>query len=121
MVRGVGDEQEHARPRRRTVDRDILVVALAVLLAAAALQVTPARDGVTLLGWRLPDVCTTKRAFGLGCPACGLTRSFVVGVRGDLVGATRLHPLGAVLLLLTASQVPYRAARLLRDPARGRS
>lgn len=124
MVRAVQHEDDHvtppARTSRRAVDRDILIVALGVLLVAAALQVTPARDGVTLFGWRLPEVCTAKRVLGVGCPGCGLTRSFVVGVRGDLAGATRLHPLGAVLLVFTASQVPYRAARLVRGRPRGR-
>lgn len=107
-----------ARHRRR-VDRDLLLAALAILLVAAVLEVTPARDGVTLFGWRVPDVCATKRAFGVGCLGCGLTRSFVVGVRGDLAGAAALHPVGAVLVVLTAFQVPYRAVRLVR--ARGRS
>lgn len=93
-------------------DRDLLVVALAVLALAALLQVTAARDGVTILGWQLPEVCGAKRFLGVSCPGCGLTRSFVVGVRGDLAGAFALNPVGLLLLLLTAAQVPYRAARL---------
>lgn len=121
MVRAVEPEHERATHRNagdhaRRVDRDLLIVALAILLAAAALQVTPARDGVTLLGWRLPETCLTKRVLGRECAGCGLTRSFVVGVRGDLVGAAQLHPLGAALLVLFAAQVPYRAARLLAGP-----
>lgn len=115
-----GEPARPARPSARTVDREVLAVALVVLLLAAALQVTPAKDGVILLGWRLPEVCGSKRLLGVDCPGCGLTRSFVVGVRGDLAEATRLHPLGAVLLLFTAAQVPYRAARLLGH-ARGDS
>lgn len=115
---GAGQPAFSPAPQRR-VDRDLLLAALAILLVAAVLDVTPARDGVTLLGWRLPEVCTTKRALGVACPGCGLTRSFVVGVRGDLAASARLHPVGAVLLLLTAFQVPYRAVRLAR--ARGRS
>lgn len=102
-----------APPGASTLDRDLLVVALAILGLAALLQVTPARDGVTVLGWQLPELCSAKRFFDLSCPGCGLTRSFVVGVRGDLAGSFALHPVGALLLLLTAAQVPYRAARLL--------
>lgn len=107
---------ELARARWRAVDRDVLLASLAALSLALVLQVTPARDGVTLLGRRLPEVCATKRLFDVDCPGCGLTRSFVVGARGDLAGAARLHPLGAVLLLFTAAQVPYRLVRLLRAP-----
>lgn len=97
----------------REVDRDVLVIALLVLGLAALLQVTPARDGVMLFGWRLPESCGTKRFLDIGCPGCGLTRSFVLGVRGD-PEAFRLHPLGPALLLLVVAQVPFRAARLLR-------
>lgn len=100
-------------PSRREVDRDLLVIAVLVLALAALLQVTPARDGVMLFGWRLPESCLAKRVTDVGCPGCGLTRSFVLGVRGD-PEAFRLHPLGPALLLLLVAQVPYRAARLLR-------
>ncbi|MCO5171354.1 MAG: DUF2752 domain-containing protein [Planctomycetes bacterium] len=103
---------------RRRVDRDLLLASLAALLVAAALQVAPARDGVTLLGWRLPEVCVTKRLVDVGCPACGLTRSVVATVHGEWRDALRLHPVGPLLVALAAAQVPFRAARLLRGRSR---
>jgi hypothetical protein len=77
------------------------------------LEPTPARDGVTLLGVRLPEVCTIKRLEWGECPGCGLTRSFVLGVRLD-PEAFRLHPAGPLLLLVVVAQLPYRVYRLRR-------
>lgn len=94
-----------------------LVGAAALLLLAALLQVTPAGDGVTLFGHRLPESCLVKRTSGSRCPGCGLTRSFVSGVRLD-PASFRFHPLGPLLLVLVAAQLPYRGYRLWRsEPA----
>lgn len=111
---GARDATDRGEEHRRQVDRDLLIAALGGLLLAALLQVAPARDGVLLLGWRLPEVCLTKRLVDAGCPACGLTRSVVATVHGDLGPALRLHPLGPLLVALAAAQVPFRAARLAR-------
>jgi hypothetical protein len=73
-----------------------------------------------LFGWRLPEVCAVKRAGGR-CPGCGLTRSFVSGVRADS-RAFGFHPAGPLLLAFIVAQIPYRGARLLarrRRRARG--
>lgn len=87
-----------------------LALAIAVIAAALLLRVTPDQQGVTAFGWQLPELCLVK-SYGGTCPGCGMTRSFVLGMRGDLA-AFRLHPAGPLLLLLLVLQVPYRAARL---------
>lgn len=96
----------------RHTDWGILAVCLGVVLLAAMLRVNPTADGVVLGGIQLPEVCGAKKA-GIPCPGCGLTRSFVLGVRLD-PAAFRLHRLGPLLLLLVVAQVPYRAWRLWR-------
>ena len=105
--------------RARSDDRDLLVAALVLVVAAALLDVTPARDGVTLLGWRLPEACGLKRATGWPCPGCGLTRSVILAAHGQLE-AFRLHAVGPILFVLAALQVPYRAWRLARGAPRAR-
>jgi hypothetical protein len=102
-----------APPARRRADGFTLALSCVVLALAALLEVTPDRQGVALFGVRLPESCATRRLFGHPCPGCGLTRSFVLGVRGD-AEAFRLHPLGPLLLALVVAQLPYRAARLAR-------
>lgn len=105
------DPAQRLRAHRQT-DVWILGVCLAVVLAAALLQVNAAADGVVLFGHQLPEVCNAKKA-GIPCPGCGLTRSFVLGVRLD-PAAFRLHRLGPLFLLLVVSQIPYRIVRLYR-------
>jgi hypothetical protein len=90
-----------------------VVLAVLVLLLAFGLEATPARDGITVLGTRLPEVCVTKRVGWGECPGCGLTRSFVLGVRLD-PEAFRLHPAGPLLLLVLVAQIPYRGIRWWR-------
>lgn len=102
--------------RQRVGHAAFLLVSLAVIAAAWLLEPTPARDGLTAAGVRLPSSCASMR-LGLPCPGCGLTRSFVLGVRLD-PEAFRLHRVGPLLLLLVAAQVPYRAWRLLRPEGR---
>jgi len=101
-------------PMRSRARFDLLVAfgcGLVVLLAAL-FEVTPARDGVTAFGGQLPEICFVKRMGGT-CPGCGLTRSFVLGVRGD-PAAFRLHPFGPILLALVALQVPLRTWRAVQ-------
>lgn len=97
----------------READWILLVLAVLVLAAAALLEVTPAKDGVTLFGYRVPESCGAKRFFHSSCPGCGLTRSFVLAVHGE-PEAFRLHPAGPYLLLVLAAQIPFRLGRLLR-------
>lgn len=98
--------------RERVHHAGFLLAALGVITAALVLQPTPSREGLSLLGVPLPPTCASMR-LGLPCPGCGLTRSFVLGVRLD-PEAFRLHRLGPLLLLAVVAQVPYRGWRLLR-------
>ncbi len=99
--------------RMYRADRDLLILALIALFGSLLLQVTPDRAGVTLAGYRLPESCGVKRLTGDGCPACGLTRSFVFGLRAD-PESLDMHLLGPGLLLLLLLQIPYRSYRLWR-------
>ncbi|MBL4847430.1 MAG: DUF2752 domain-containing protein [Planctomycetes bacterium] len=86
-----------------------IVIALAILF-----QVTPDGQGVTAFGRQLPESCLVRRTTGRGCPGCGLTRSFVTGVRLD-PAAFQFHPLGPFLLLIVIAQLPYRTYRLWQN------
>lgn len=107
----VDDLDERLRLRRET-DWWTLLACLAVVVAAISLDVTPRQDGVTLLGWQLPELCAAKR-MGSTCPGCGLTRSFVLGAQLD-AQAFSLHPVGPLLFALVVLQLPYRSYHLLR-------
>lgn len=56
--------------------------------------------GAWLLPRGLPSLCMMKNLWGLSCPGCGMTRSVVALLHGDISGALRFHALGPVVLLL---------------------
>lgn len=64
--------------------------------------------------WPLPHSCYSRSVFGVPCPGCGLTRSFIYLVRGDWQSAWREHRLGWLLAVIVALQFPYRLWALSR-------
>jgi hypothetical protein len=55
--------------------------------------------------------CLVRLAFGVPCPACGLTRAGLALAHFDLASAQRFHPLAAALLGVTIGTaiVAFRA------------
>ncbi len=94
-------------------------VAGGVVLLSAALDVLPggrvALHG--LHGYPAPGVCLSRELFGVPCPACGLTRSFIFLAHGDWANSLAVHRLGWLVALLVLLQFPYRAL-CLRYPNR---
>ncbi len=89
---------ESASPLRGAAEIGLRLSLLAAL-AAAVIVVTVLRLGdpdgaLTLARWPLPDICLIKRTFGIPCPGCGLTRSWVAAIHGDLRASLRFHAFG---------------------------
>lgn len=53
-------------------------------------------------------VCPMALMTGLPCPGCGMTRAAVLFLKGDWLGAWRMHPFFYVLLLLLLLAAFYR-------------
>ena len=68
--------------------------------------------------YRVPDGCLVKIAWGVPCPACGMTRSWIHLAHGRLFAAVRQNPLGTVLALVAAALVVYAIADLIWPRAR---
>lgn len=80
----------------------------AVAILAAAL-VPPAAVG------HGPVLCPFRRATGLPCPACGVTRSWVAALHGRPRASIGFHPLGMVALAGAAAYAARLDERV--DPA----
>lgn len=50
-----------------------------------------------------PILCPFRRATGMPCPVCGITRSWSATLRGELVRALSFHPLGPLTLPLAVA------------------
>jgi hypothetical protein len=92
-------------------------IALLVVLRAVA-SATPER--ALIFGRPLLWGCLFQRAFGVPCPACGLTRGVLLTLQGQLADALRLNPAAP---LIVAGVVASAAALVLvavyqraRDP-----
>jgi hypothetical protein len=81
----------------------------------------PARgDRLAVGAVELPEVCAFKRTLGLPCPGCGLTRSWVSALHGDLRASLVHHALGWLVLLYAAAQALRHGAWLAVPAGRGR-
>ena len=86
---------QDSRPR-------VAAVAGATILADAALArilLTADAARVYFLGRPLPVACGFRRSTGLPCPTCGLTRSTVLAIHGQLSASWHVMPAGPVLAL----------------------
>jgi hypothetical protein len=77
------------------------VAGFAILLQAALARVLLQADEarVYLLGHPLNWACSFHEHFGLPCPTCGLTRSVILTLHGQLQRAWRMAPGGPALTL----------------------
>lgn len=95
----------------------MLYLAIVIVVASFLLR-RPDSDSVSLpwLHVNLPTLCGSRALFGVECPGCGLTRSFIALAAGDLDESLRFHRLGWLMALAVVSQIPYRiyALRELR-------
>jgi hypothetical protein len=85
-----------------------LLVSMA--LARALAEATPA--AVHVAGHELPVICPSRLLFGVNCPGCGMTRSVLMTLGGDLRGALNVNPAGpflVVALILLAAQLLFAA------------
>jgi len=61
----------------------------------------------------IPGTGIIKRVLGIECPACGITRSYLSFVRGDMADAIRLHPGGPVVAILALLLAFYFAGAVI--------
>lgn len=83
-----------------------LVIALCLGAIGVAWLFPAALPGgaLSVAGNALPEACGLKRIAGIPCPGCGLTRSWVSALEGDLAGSLAFHPVGWLLLFYAGAQ-----------------
>ena len=95
-----------------------LVLALLALVLSFVMRIEEGRYVfLPFFDSPLPDVCTFKRMFGIGCPGCGLTRSFLCIAQGEFVAGWNYNvvaPLMFATMLLQLVYRPWQIARLWR-------
>jgi hypothetical protein len=106
------DADRLERRRRELLDRHwtMLAVSLLVIMLSMTLRLNP--SGSVGASWlpvsSLPPLCGSRALFGVECPGCGLTRSFVALGHGNWRESLRLHRVGWLLAAAVVLQIPYR-------------
>jgi hypothetical protein len=90
--------------------RSMLVISIVILVLSFALSIRESH--VAWADFDVPVVCSSRAFFGIQCPGCGLTRSFVALADGDLIRSFEFHRVGWFIFLTVACQIPYRWYRL---------
>jgi hypothetical protein len=108
-------ERHHRLQLRQSRERQWFMLVLAIVVIAAAFILRFGQGSGLRLPWTgvtLPPLCTSRLLFGIECPGCGLTRSFVALASGDFVAAWHYNRVGWLLALAVLAQIPYRVWRL---------
>ncbi len=92
----------------------VFLACLGILAGAVILSPPqPGNHSVHLGSISIPPTCTFKNLTGLPCPGCGLLRSMVSAMHGDVSSSISYHRLGLLTLAYIFLQLLYRAALML--------
>ncbi len=114
------EERRAVAAERAKHHRLMLRIAGVVIAGTFLLEVLPDQR-VALRGFAaypLPELCGSRLAFGVECPGCGLTRSFIWAGRGEWVRSLEVNRVGFFMMLAVVGQIPYRIL-MLRHFERG--
>jgi hypothetical protein len=102
--------------RKRFEYHAIALVLCTVVLGLAMTMSVQGGTQVNLPGFStpLPELCHSRRVFGIDCPGCGMTRCFISLGHGDVASAWTYNASGILLFGLVVAQLPYRTMQLWR-------
>lgn len=61
----------------------------------------------------VPELCTIYIRFGIDCPGCGLTRTFIHMAHGQFLSAWQTNPVAILVFLFACLQIPMGAAQVI--------
>ena len=111
----VDQQPEYHRYSVRSRHREMLAIATLAIIGSFVLGVGAEGERVhlrALSSYPLPKTCLSREFFGVRCPGCGLTRSFIHLAHGEWYQSIQKHRLGWMMFLATVVQLPYRALAL---------
>ncbi len=96
---------------------EMLVISTLAIIGSFVLEVGPS-GCVHLSGMpfcQVPQTCFSQDIFGVSCPGCGLTRSFIHLADFNLQASLQIHRLGWLFFIVTLAQIPYRTFALRHE------
>lgn len=100
-----------ASPASSDLAPHLVVFIACCCILAGALILTPADPATHFMQLGrvpIPQICIFRNLTGLPCPGCGLSRSIVEAMHGDVVMSLTYHRLGLLTLVYIFLQFIYR-------------
>lgn len=118
----VGESVSRTNPRTQVAAIWFWLLAAMVILSLSFLFEVAGDRRVVVRFWgaQLPESCGMYARFGINCPGCGLTRSFVYMSAGEVGNALKINPVGILGYLFLVLQIPIAATLLLPREKRRR-
>ena len=107
--------QQYLKLRRQSRSHWVVLLSCAFVVALSFMLRVRQDERVEFRIWPdrpLPHTCTSRVVFGVNCPGCGLTRSFIFLAEGNLAASFGVHRLGWIVALFVLFQFPYRIVRI---------
>ena len=95
---------------------DLVIFLLCFSILVGCLILTPPKNDSPFLrigNIQLPGMCTFRSLTGIPCPGCGLFRSMVTAVHGNIAKSWEYHRLGFLTILYILCQFFFRLMALL--------
>ena len=103
--------------KKETKEHIFILVFCAFILLLSLLFSINEEDKVCFMRFKsypMPEMCFIKAVFGINCPFCGMTRSFVAMSHLNFAKAWEFNKIGTLIYILVLLQIPYRSAVILR-------
>jgi hypothetical protein len=99
------------------LNQDLTIALVCAFILGAASISSATTDAIRVFGIQIPALCPFKLVTTWDCPGCGLTRSLVLALHGNLVASYSMHIWGIPLMLILLFQIPFRLYRLAKPEA----
>lgn len=92
-----------------------LLMALAVIVCSFVMT-SEGRTAIRIPGLSIPmpQTCLSRRMWGMDCPGCGLTRSFVSMSHAEFSRAFSFNAAGPLVYLFVLVQIPWHLFQICR-------
>ncbi|QDV49790.1 hypothetical protein Enr17x_18110 [Gimesia fumaroli] len=114
-------DEEYLQARIRVFrKRQRVMLGFSIFVILAAFSMSTLDTGKVEVSWfpqlPIPELCGSRAIFGVSCPGCGLTRSFIALADGNLAASFQQNRIGWIMALTLIAQIPYRIYMMCQPP-----
>ncbi len=94
----------------------VFLLMSAAVIVCSAMMTSEGATTVRIPGipFSMPESCMSRRVWGIDCPGCGLTRSFISMSHFQFSRAIAFNPAGPIVYLFFLIQIPWHGYQMVR-------